>query len=120
MNKLRITVLLLLLLTASIMVAIPVMADNDSMNTEDIIDVKPSIPFGGDLFKMIFAAVKWGAVACFVIGLFATIGRGSIATAAENSTMSEKSEENLFKLIKIMLLGGFAFIAGIYVFETFL
>ena len=119
MNKLRITVLSLLSLTVVLLI-VSASANNDSMNTEDIVNVKPSIPFGSDLFSQLFAAVKWGSYACFVIGVFATIGGGALGTVAQNSAMSEKAEENMFKLIKILLFGGFVFIAGIFIFETYL
>lgn len=117
MSKINLLLFSILFMTV---LAVQAQAANDSMDVDDIINVKPSIPFGGDFFAMIFSAIKWAAVACFIIGLFATIAHGSIATVVDNAEMSERSQKKLFTLIKIMLLGGFVFLAGIFIFETYL
>jgi len=102
------------------MIIIPASADNTSMDVEDIMDVKPSLPFGGDFFTMLFGLVKWGAIAAFIIGLFAIIARGSISTAMDNADMSEKSQNNLFKLAKIIGLGALVYLLGTFIFNRFL
>lgn len=101
-------------------VSIPALADTDSMDTQDIMDVEPALPFGGGLFSMIFALIKWGAIAGFIIGLFAILARGSIATAMDNADMSEKSQNNLFILVKLVMLGAAVYLFGGYLFETYL
>lgn len=101
------------------MIIIPAAA-NDTMNVQDIMDVKPELPFGGDFFSMIFALVKWGAIAGFIIGLFVIIFSGSISSAMDNADMSEKSQNNLFKLAKIIGLGALVYLLGTYIFKTFL
>lgn len=116
--KLHITIIILTMITVPILAVNDSM--NDSMNTDDIVNVKPSIPFGGHLFSQIFAAVKWGAVACFFIGFFGTLASGFLGTMADNAQWSENAQNKLFTILKILLLGGFVFIAGIYIFETHL
>lgn len=95
-------------------------AANDSMDVQDILDVEPALPFGGELFSMLFGLVKWGAIAGFIVGLFALIFKGSISSAMDNADMTEKSQNNLFNLAKIVLLGAVIYLLGTFTFNTFL
>lgn len=113
---LRICILLLICL----MFSYPSLADNDSMDVQDIIDVKPELPFGGDFFSMLVGLIKWAAIAGFIVGLFIIIAGGSVATAMDNADMSEKAQNNLFKLAKIVVLAAVVYLLGSYIFETFL
>jgi hypothetical protein len=113
---LRICIVLFIFITVSN----PVLAGNESMNVQDIIDVEPSLPFGGGLLSMVFGLIKWGAIAGFIAGLFIIIGKGAVATAMDHADMSEKAQNNLFLLAKIVMLGTFVFLLGCYVFETYL
>ena len=101
------------------MIIIPAAA-NESMDVQDIMDVEPALPFGGDLFSMIFGLVKWAAIAGFIVGLFAIIFSGSISAAMDNADMSEKSQNNLFKLAKIVVLGAVIYLLGTFIFNTYL
>ena len=101
------------------MFTVPALA-NESMDVQDIMDVKPELPFGGDFASMLFALVKWIAVACFVIGLFVTIAHGAISSAMDNAEMSERSQNNIFKIAKIIGLGAILFLFGTYIFSTYL
>lgn len=109
----------LVLLFIFCMIAIPASA-NETMNVQDIMDVEPALPFGGDFFSMIFALLKWGAIAGFISSLFIIIGHGAISSAMDNADMSEKSQNNLFKVAKIIGLGAVVYLLGTYIFTTFL
>lgn len=119
---LRICMVLLILLVFSI----PALADDagdagdKSMDVQDIMDVEPALPFGGGLFSMIFGLIKWGAIAGFIIGLFVIVAAGSIATAMDNADLSEKSQDNLFMLVRIIMLAAAVYLLGSYVFKTYL
>ena len=103
------------------MIVIPAAAAaNETMSVQDIMDVKPALPFGGELFSMIFGLVKWGAIASFIVSLFVLISKGSISSAMDNADMSEKSQNNLFNLAKIIVLGAVIFLLGTFVYNTFL
>ena len=95
-------------------------AYNDSMDVQDIMDVEPALPFGGGLFSMIFGLVKWGAIAGFIVGLFALIFKGSISSAMDNADMTEKTQNNLFNLAKIVVIGAVIYLLGTFIFNTFL
>lgn len=101
------------------MIVIPAAA-NESMDVQDIMDVEPSLPFGGSFFSMIFGLVKWAAIAGFILSLFALIFSGSISAAMDNADMSENSQNNLFKLAKIISLAALIYLLGTYIFNTFL
>lgn len=102
------------------MIIIPAAAANETMSVQDILDVEPTLPFGGEFFSMILGLVKWGAIAGFIIGLFAIIFSGSVSTAMDNADMSEKSQNNLFKLAKIVVLAALIYLLGTYIFNTYL
>lgn len=117
---LRICMVLLIILVFSIPALADDLTDPDSMDAQDIMDVEPALPFGGGLFSMIFGLIKWAAIAGFIIGLFIILARGSVATAMDNADLSEKSQDNLFKLVKLVLLGAAVYLFGSYAFETYL
>lgn len=103
------------------MIIIPAAAAaNETMSVQDIMDVEPTLPFGGEFFSMILGLVKWGAIAGFIIGLFAIIFSGSVSTAMDNADMSEKSQNNLFKLAKIVVIAALIYLLGTYIFNTYL
>lgn len=95
-------------------------AANETMNAQDIMDVEPALPFGIDLFSTIVALVKWLAIAGFIVGLFSLIFKGSISSVMDNADMSEKSQDNIFKLAKIVVLGVIIYLLGIFMFNTYL
>ena len=117
---LRICMVLLIILVFSIPALADDLDDSNSMDVQDIMDVEPALPFGGSLFSMIFGLIKWGAIAGFILGLFIIIARGSVSTAMDNADMSEKSQDNLFKLVNLVLIGAAVYLFGSYAFKTYL
>lgn len=118
MNQIILIALVMIAFTA--IPAMPVIATNDSMNVDDIQNVKPSIPFAGGLFSMIIGIAKWCAVAGFIIALFSIVASGTIATAMDNANWSEQSQSRLFIIAKIVGLAAVIYLAGIYTFNTYL
>ena len=93
---------------------------DDSMDIEDIKNVKPSIPFGAGFFGMVIAFSKWIAFFGFIIGISIIIGKGPVASAINNANMKAESQDGLMFIIKIWVLGAIAYLAGLYIFETYL
>ncbi len=112
--------IILIALVVIAFTAIPALAANDSMNVDDIQNVKPSIPFAGGLLSMVIGIVKWCAVAGFIIALFSIVAGGTIATAMDNADWSEKSQNQLFMIAKIIGLAAIVYLAGVYIFATYL
>lgn len=113
---------ILMLIVVCFMVPLVVAAEDttdDSMDVDDIHNAKATIPFGNEFFTMLIGVVKWGMWAGFVIGISIVMGKGPVAKAMNNANMSAEAHDSLIYIIKLLLLGAVAFLAGKYIFATY-
>ncbi|TFH47100.1 MAG: hypothetical protein E4G94_00925 [ANME-2 cluster archaeon] len=111
--------IVIILFVLALMV-VPSMAANESMNIKDIENTEPTVPFGVDFFTMIMSSIKWFAFFGFMVGIASVIAHGTIANALNNANMSAGAQTALFNIGKILLVAAGVYIAGSYIFKTFL